>query len=213
MCNLYNLKVERWELQAYYQANDDFRRDIESEEPAKDYVSKATPGLIVRQVEGRRILSEPMHWGWPNARGGDEVRNVRNYGSRFWKPALENPERRCLVPFTQFQEWTVEPDPRLERSVRIGSVWLTAQSARSPVSGVRASVATSSPSSRAATATATIRKSKRPRLPRTSLARFTQRRSRSFFTMRISTYGSPPRWTKHCRWRALIRANCLRSVD
>lgn len=111
MCNLYNLKVTRQELWQYYQANDDFRRDIEREELAKDYVSKATPGLIVRTVNGQRVLSEPLHWGWPNPRGGDEVRNVRNYGSRFWKPALENPERRCLVPFTQFQEWTVEPDP------------------------------------------------------------------------------------------------------
>lgn len=111
MCNLYNLKVSRWELQAYYRANDEFRREIEREELKKDYVSKATPGLIVRQVSGERVLSKPLHWGWPNPRGGDEVRNVRNYSSRFWKPALENPERRCLVPFTQFQEWTVEPDP------------------------------------------------------------------------------------------------------
>ena len=111
MCNLYNLRVTRQELWQYYQANDDFRRDIEREELAKDYVSKATPGLIVRQVNGQRVLSEPLHWGWPNPRGGDEVRNVRNYTSRFWKPALENPERRCLVPFTQFQEWTVEADP------------------------------------------------------------------------------------------------------
>lgn len=131
MCNLYNLMVERWELQAYYQANDDFRGDIERGEVAKDYVSKATPGLIVRQVKGQRILSEPLHWGWPNPRGGDEVRNARNYGSRFWKPALENPERRCLVPW----------------------------------------------------------KSRKRRLPRTSLARCIPRRSRSFFTMRISTVG------------------------
>ncbi len=111
MCNLYNLKVERWELQAYYQADDDFRREIEIEELAKDYVSKATPGLIIRQIGSQRFLSEPLHWGWPNPRGGDEVRNVRNYSSKFWKPALTDPSRRCLVPFTQFQEWTVEPDP------------------------------------------------------------------------------------------------------
>jgi putative SOS response-associated peptidase YedK len=112
MCNLYNLKVARWELQAYYQANDDFRREIELDELAKDYVSKATPGLVVRQVDGQRLLSEPLHWGWPNPRPGqDEVRNVRNYSSPFWRSALVNPERRCLVPFTQFQEWTVEPDP------------------------------------------------------------------------------------------------------
>lgn len=36
---------------------------------------------------------------------------MRNYTSAFWKPALANPERRCLVPFTEFQEWALEPDP------------------------------------------------------------------------------------------------------
>lgn len=39
------------------------------------------------------------------------VVNVRNYDSPFWRSALQNPDRRCLVPFTQFQEWSSAPDP------------------------------------------------------------------------------------------------------
>lgn len=119
MCNLYDLRVKRWELATYYDANDTFRRETRAEELAKDYVSKATPGLIVRSVDGRRELSGPVHWGWPNSRPeSDEVRNVRNYSSGMWRSALANPERRCLVPFAQFQEWTVEPDPETGKKTK-----------------------------------------------------------------------------------------------
>lgn len=107
MCNLYGLKVTRAELAAYFQANDDFRREIELE---KDYVAPGRPGLVVRQAGADRLL-ETMTWGWPNPRGGAPVVNVRNYASPFWRSALANPERRCLVPFTRFQEWSLEPDP------------------------------------------------------------------------------------------------------
>lgn len=111
MCNLYGLKATRAEVIAYFQANDDFRKEIEEAELEKDYVSPGRPGLVVREQEGRRGIDQ-MRWGWPppkNAKG--PVVNVRNYSSPFWKSALANPERRCLVPTTRFQEWSVEPDP------------------------------------------------------------------------------------------------------
>ena len=34
-----------------------------------------------------------------------QVTNVRNYSSSFWRSALINPERRCLVPLTAFSEY------------------------------------------------------------------------------------------------------------
>lgn len=106
MCNLYNLKVQRWELQAYYQANDDFRDEME-----KDYVSPGRPGPVVTAKDGTREL-RTMRWGFPPPQGvRAPVVNVRNYASPFWRSALANPERRCLVPVTSFQEWSVEPDP------------------------------------------------------------------------------------------------------
>lgn len=77
----------------------------------KDYVSPGRPGLVVREHEGQRAV-DMMTWGWPPPKGARQpVTNVRNYTSLFWRSALANPERRCLVPFTRFQEWTVEPDP------------------------------------------------------------------------------------------------------
>ena len=110
MCNLYGLKVQRWELASYYEADGKFRGEIDREALEKDYVSPGREGWVVRSHEGQRVVDH-MHWGWPNPRGGKPVVNVRNYKSPFWRSALNNPERRCLVPFTRFQEWTVEPDP------------------------------------------------------------------------------------------------------
>ena len=34
-----------------------------------------------------------------------DLTNVRNYTSPFWRTAMANPERRCLVPFTAFTEY------------------------------------------------------------------------------------------------------------
>lgn len=109
MCNLYRLKgVERWEIEAFSEAVPDRRNTIEA---TKDYVSPGDPGLVVRYEEGRRVLST-MKWGYPNpVPGKSAVTNIRNYGSPFWRSSLKNPEQRCLVPVTSFQEWSVEPDP------------------------------------------------------------------------------------------------------
>jgi len=53
-----------------------------------------------------------MRWGFPPPPGvRNAVVNVRNYHSAFWRSALANPERRCLVPVTSFRAWSVEPDP------------------------------------------------------------------------------------------------------
>jgi len=108
MCNLYRLKVERWEVAQSGQADESWRRETEVE---KDYVAPGGPGYVVRNESGNRVL-DAMRWGFPpppGARG--PVTNIRNYGSPFWRSALKNPDRRCLVPVTSFQEWTVEPDP------------------------------------------------------------------------------------------------------
>jgi len=105
MCNLYNIKAPRLEIKAYFQAQDDWRNEIPVE---KDYVAPGKPGFVVREHAGLRVLGT-MVWGFPFQ--DKPVTNVRNYTSPFWKSALMNPERRCLVPVTEFQEWSVEPMP------------------------------------------------------------------------------------------------------
>ena len=80
------------------------------------------PAYVVRQTGGERIL-DTMSWGFPHKVPGKridkitgkpvlldkKVTNVRNYTSPFWKSALANPERRCLVPFTAFSEYGPGP--------------------------------------------------------------------------------------------------------
>lgn len=47
-----------------------------------------------------------MEWGWPSPAGkGPPVTNVRNLDSPFWRAALHDPKRRCLIPASRFCEW------------------------------------------------------------------------------------------------------------
>lgn len=106
MCNLYNNKASKAEINAYFQSVDDLSSRLTVE---KDYVAPGKPGYVVIEDGGHRVLSA-MLWGFPFQ--GKPVTNVRNYTSPFWKSALANPVRRCLVPVTEFQEWSVTPDAR-----------------------------------------------------------------------------------------------------
>lgn len=108
MCTLYNIRTTRQEIADYFKAGEDWRREVEIE---KDYVASSRSGYVIRQQDGARGI-DVMRWGFPPPAGVKApVVNVRNYGSPFWRSALVNPERRCLVPATSFQEWPVEPDP------------------------------------------------------------------------------------------------------
>lgn len=105
MCNLYNLKVTGAEIAAHFEALEDWREQVMVE---KDYVAPGKAGYVIREQDCRRGI-DAMLWGFPH--NGKPVTNVRNYASPFWKTALTNPARRCLVPVTSFQEWSVLPHP------------------------------------------------------------------------------------------------------
>lgn len=78
------------------------------------------PAPVLRQQEGRLTL-EVMTWGFPGpaAASGRPVTNVRNLGSPFWRSALNDPARRCLVPVSAFCEWTAERDPVTKRKSKV----------------------------------------------------------------------------------------------
>lgn len=105
MCNLYRIRESRPFFLSKFSASHDPRYGGAIE---KDYVSPGRPGYVVREDEGRRVLSV-MNWGFPFQ--GKPVTNVRNYTSSFWLSALKAPERRCLVAATEFQEWSGELMP------------------------------------------------------------------------------------------------------
>jgi len=79
-------------------------------------VSELFPGrdgpVIGLAKDGTRGLSL-MRWGFPPPAGVKApVVNVRNYASPFWRSALANPQRRCLVPVSRFCEWETMADSR-----------------------------------------------------------------------------------------------------
>lgn len=75
----------------------------------------ARHGPIVRRSAGgnRPLEMVLMEWGFPTripSKRNPEVKldkyvtNARNLSSSMWKPSLTTPDRRCIVPFTQFAE-------------------------------------------------------------------------------------------------------------
>lgn len=107
MCNRYALSVPAASLFPRYNVN----------EPANPVAAPAAelfprkPAYVVREVDRVRIL-DVMAWGFPmttKGKSGKDIRkdvtNVRNYTSPFWRSALANPLRRCLVPFSAFSEY------------------------------------------------------------------------------------------------------------
>lgn len=60
-------------------------------------------GLVVRRGDDGTLMLDRMTWGFPPpAAGRAPVTNVRNLSSPFWRGALSRPDRRCLVPVTEF---------------------------------------------------------------------------------------------------------------
>src|SRR4051812_26793963 len=79
-------------------------------------------GWVVRKEGGQRIL-ETIRWGFPpRPRSRAPVTNVRNLASPFWRAALNRPDRRCLVPVTEFCEWEGEAGAKQERWFSVPSL-------------------------------------------------------------------------------------------
>jgi putative SOS response-associated peptidase YedK len=136
MCNLYGIRVRRWEMQAYFQADDDFRREIEREDVYPGYDAP-----IVRQHEGARQLTAAS-WGFPTReprkRAPKEGQspfvitrwtNARNLSSNMWRPFVAQPAHRCLVPFSRFAEPRAAAD-RVEGGDR--NWWFTVEDQEIP---------------------------------------------------------------------------------
>lgn len=117
MCNRYRMTANQAALAARYGIVS-FPSDLDL--PPPELFPKRVAWTI-RVTEGRPI-AEPMAWGFPMTIRGKSgkpiekaVTNVRNYASRFWRTALNDPARRCLVPFTTFCEWEGEAGAKVER--------------------------------------------------------------------------------------------------
>lgn len=113
MCNLYGHTVTRAEYNAYFQADLDWRQELELN---ADYTAPGKPGYVVRVEQGKRVLST-MLWGFPTRKPRKRVpkegqlpyliewwTNARNLDGSLWRNWLALPQHRCLVPFGRFAE-------------------------------------------------------------------------------------------------------------
>src|SRR5438552_13105550 len=117
MCNLYNMTATVDELRRMFGP---FRGDT-ANLPPFDEIYPGHKAPVLRRSENGGLELEMMTWGFPGpqAAGGRPVTNVRNLSSPFWRSALRDPMRRCLVPVTRFCEWTAEPDPETKRKRKV----------------------------------------------------------------------------------------------
>lgn len=116
MCNLYKMTATVDELRRLFGG---FEGDTANLAPFDEiYPGKAAP--VLRRSETGALRLETMTWGFPApaAAKGCPVTNVRNLDSPFWRLALGNLERRCIVPVTRFCEWSTAPDPVTKRKVK-----------------------------------------------------------------------------------------------
>ena len=116
MCNLYRMTATVDEMRRVFGSFEGDRDNL----PPFDEVYPNYKAPVLRR-NGAGLKLEMMTWGFPGpqAAGGRPVTNVRNLSSPFWRRALQQPERRCLVPVTQFCEWTAEPDPETRRKSKV----------------------------------------------------------------------------------------------
>ena len=116
MCNLYTMTATVDEMRRLFGPFEGDRGNL----PAYDEIYPGKSAPVLRRGEGGLVL-ETMTWGFPGpaAAKGRAVTNIRNLDSPFWRTALNNVERRCIVPVTRFCEWTAEPDVVTKRKAKI----------------------------------------------------------------------------------------------
>jgi putative SOS response-associated peptidase YedK len=117
MCNLYSMTATVDELRRVFGPFEGDRHNL----PPFDNIFPNYKAPVLRRNGNGGLKLDMMTWGFPGpqAAGGRPVTNVRNLASSFWRSALKDPARRCLVPVTKFCEWTAEADPETKRKSKV----------------------------------------------------------------------------------------------
>src|SRR5918998_4188797 len=117
MCNLYSMTATVDELRRIFGPFDGDKSNF----PPFDEIYPGYQAPVLRRKDDGGLKMEMMKWGFPGpvSAGSRPVTNVRNLESPFWRSALNDPKRRCIVPVTTFCEWTAEPDPETKRKSKV----------------------------------------------------------------------------------------------
>ena len=104
MCNLYTVRKSAAEVAAHFGVAD----PMASNAPEETY--PGTPGLVVRETDGTRML-QSMAWGFPLRLKGmsptakpTPVNNIADLNKPMWKGLAAKPQWRCIIPLTAFAE-------------------------------------------------------------------------------------------------------------
>ena len=117
MCNLYSMTATVDEMRRMFGPFEGDTANV----PPYDEIYPGYTAPVLRRNEGGALRLDMMKWGFPGpeAAGSRPVTNVRNLNSPFWRNALGDPKRRCIVPVTRFCEWTAQPDPATQRKAKV----------------------------------------------------------------------------------------------
>ena len=117
MCTLYRVKPSREEIAALFRAGVPLTPLAET---ADELFPKRVAPVIRRASAAGDLTVDAMRWGFPPPQSARApVVNVRNLASPFWRTALGNPARRCLVPVSEFCEWEGETGAKRQRWFRL----------------------------------------------------------------------------------------------
>jgi putative SOS response-associated peptidase YedK len=117
MCNLYRMTSNADAIRQLFGAHLGGLDVADTNLPAFDaiYPDYDAPVISLASGGGPARLSM-MRWGWPPFGAVKRpITNVRNLQSPMWRAALQDPQRRCLVPVTAFCEYGAQPDPVTRR--------------------------------------------------------------------------------------------------
>ena len=93
--------------------------------PNRDPVDLVPKGkaYVIRTQSDRRVL-DVMSWDVLGGRSKQPMTNVRDLALPQWRRLAAKPEHRCLMPVTEFCEWTPEPvDLRDGKKPIRGEMW------------------------------------------------------------------------------------------
>lgn len=104
MCNLYTERLSAAEVAAQFCVENPIQSHAGGE------VYPGTPGMVVREKEGSRVM-QSMTWGFPLRLKGvspsakpKPVNNIADLNKPMWKGLAAKPRWRCLIPITAFAE-------------------------------------------------------------------------------------------------------------
>jgi putative SOS response-associated peptidase YedK len=82
-----------------------------------------TRAYVVRESDRGRGL-DVMNWDVLGGQAKWPMTNVRQLGLPQWRRLAANPENRCLIPLTEFCEWTPEPVDLMDGKKPVkGEMW------------------------------------------------------------------------------------------